>query len=157
MTAPLGNLHDFYQPQPPSWYPQTIGWYIVFAIVALLIFWLVLYLLRHWHKNRYRREALSQLSHIEAAELSALLKRTALSAWPREEVAALSGPAWLKFLDDSTGHPLFAEAPANRIEELALQPSTISSEDEAALRHASASWIKYHKPPQGSRRHHVPA
>jgi len=157
MNAPLDKLHDFYQPAPPSWRPQTIGWYVVFAICALALLWLAVHLIRVWHENRYRRDALKELDHTEVAELSALLKRTALCAWPRQEVAALSGGAWLKFLDKSTSHPLFAVSPMNRIEDLALKPSPISGEDENALRQASASWIKTHKPPRKPRRQHVPA
>ena len=37
------------------------------------------------------------------AELAVLLKRTALSSWPRDEVAALSGPAWIAFLRHQGG------------------------------------------------------
>ena len=57
MRAPLDNLHDFYQPQPPSWHPQTIGWYVVFTIAALLLLWLAVHLILRWRENRYRREA----------------------------------------------------------------------------------------------------
>ena len=91
MTAPLDKLHDFYQPPPPSWRPQTIGWYVVFAIAALLLLWLVVHLMRRWIANRYRREAMRELVSANPEQLSELLKRTALSAWPREKVAALSG------------------------------------------------------------------
>lgn len=157
MRAPLDQLHDFYQPAPPSWRPQTIGWYVVFLIAAALLLWLALHLLRCWRENRYRREALSELARTNVADLSALLKRTALSAWPREEVASLSGASWLKFLSDSLHKPLFERAPENHIEDLALAPSTPSSEDESALRSAAGTWIKHHKPPCKSRSPHVPA
>jgi hypothetical protein len=157
MKAPLDNLHSFYQPPPPSWRPQTIGWYIVFTIVALILLWVAVNLFRRWSENRYRREALSELQHMETSQLSALLKRTALSVWPREEVAALSGPAWLKFLDSSARKPLFDGAPVNRIEEFALSAAKLSSEDESALREAAGAWIRQHKPPRRTRRPHVPA
>jgi Domain of unknown function (DUF4381) len=151
MTAPLDNLHDFYQPQPPSWRPQTIGWYVVFAIATLLLLWLALHLIRRWRQNRYRREALTELARIEAAQFSALLKRTALSAWPREEVASLSGPAWLRFLDSSVQEPLFATAPADRLEEIAFSAKKFSTEDESALRTAAGAWITQHKSPRRSK------
>ena len=155
MTAPLDNLHDFYQPPPPSWRPQTVGWYVVFAIAALLLLWLALHLYNRWRANRYRREALAELANIETTQLSALLKRTALSAWPREEVAALNGARWLSFLDAATHNPLFASAPENRIEEIAFSAVTLSGSEESALRQATATWIKQHKPPKRSGRQHV--
>jgi hypothetical protein len=157
MSAPLDKLHGFYQPQPPSWRPQTIGWYLVFSIVALLLLWFVLHIVRHWRENRYRRQALSQLARVEATQISALLKRTALSAWPREEVASLSGAAWLKFLDSSAHGPLFESAPENRLEEIAFSAKQLSGEDESALRAAAGAWIRQHQPPRRPRRPHASA
>jgi len=151
MTAPLDKLHDFYQPPPPSWRPQTIGWYVVFTIIAMLLLWLAFHLYRYWRANRYRREALRELEHVDATQLSALLKRTALSAWPREEVASLSGAPWLQFLNTATRKPLFESAPENLIEKLALFAATLSSEDESSLRRAADTWIKQHKPPGKTR------
>jgi hypothetical protein len=157
MRAPLDNLHDFYQPEPPSWRPQTIGWYVVFTIAALLLLWLAVHLILRWRENRYRREALSELASVEATQLSVLLKRTALSAWPRKEVASLSGPAWLRFLDSSAKKPLFESAPEDCLEEITLSAKKLSSEDESALRSAAGAWISQHKPPRRPRRPHVSA
>jgi len=147
MTAPLDKLHDFYQPPPPSWRPQTIGWYAVFAIAALLLLWLAVHLIRRWIADRYRREALHELAQARPEQLSELLKRTALSLWPREKVASLSGDAWLKFLDGSARNDLFQSAPASLLEEIALRPVSLSSEDESAVRKAAATWIRKHRKP----------
>lgn len=146
MKTALDGLHDFYQPPPPSWRPQTMGWYIVFAVAALLLLWFVLHMVRVWRRNRYRRESLVKVAQVDAMQLSVLLKRTALSAWPREEVASLSGEAWLKFLDSAVDAPLFNGAPADRLEEIALTGKQLSSSDELALRDAARTWIKQHRP-----------
>ena len=145
MTAPLDKLHDFYQPPPPAWTPQTIGWYVVFAIAGLLVVWMIVHNIRRWFTNRYRREALRELVALPPDQFSALLKRVALTAWPRERVASLSGDAWLKFLSESSNDHLFLNAPGNRIEEIALCSTTISSEDEQALRQTTAEWIRRHR------------
>jgi hypothetical protein len=145
MTAPLDKLHDFYQPPPPAWTPQTIGWYVVFAILGLLVLWLVMHSIRRWHANRYRREALRQLESLSPDQYSALLKRTALAAWPREKVAALSGESWLNFLSQAGGNGHFQHAPGNRIEEIALQRAALSGEDEQQLRRLTADWIRRHR------------
>jgi hypothetical protein len=154
MTAPLDKLHDFYQPPPPSWRPQTIGWYAVFAIAALLVLWFAGHLIRRWIADRYRREALHELAQVRPEQLSELLKRTALSLWPSESVASLSGDAWLKFLDESAHSNLFQSAPASLLEEIALRPVSLSSEEESALRNAAATWIRKHRRPG---RQHVQA
>src|SRR5271167_5027887 len=113
MTAPpstspaLNNLHDFYQPAPPAWTPQTIGWYVLFAIIGLAFVWMTIHWIRKWFANRYRREALRELALLPAEQFSTLLKRTALAAWPREKVASLNGEAWLNFLNETALNGLF--------------------------------------------------
>ena len=145
MTAPLDKLHDFYQPPPPAWTPQTIGWYVVFAILALLVIWMTIHSLRRWLANRYRREALRELALLQPEQFSTLLKRTALSAWPREKVASLSGEAWINFLNESAKNNSFHQIPGNRIEEIALRSQTLSSEDEQTLRKITDEWIRRHR------------
>ncbi len=144
MSAPLDKLHNFYQPPAPAWTPQTVGWYILFAIVGLVVIWMAVHLVRGWFANRYRRAALQELTLLPPSEFSALLKRTALEAWPRERVASLSGVGWLKFLNEAVGNDAFHLAPADLIEEIALQKVTLSNEDEHALREAVATWIRRH-------------
>jgi hypothetical protein len=145
MTASLDKLHDFYQPPPPAWTPQTIGWYVVFAVIALLAMWMTIHTLRRWLANRYRREALRELALLQPEQFSTLLKRTALSAWPRDRVASLSGDTWLKFLNESAKSNSFQQTPGNRIEEIALRSATLSSEDEHTLRKITAEWIRRHR------------
>ncbi|MEN8261656.1 MAG: DUF4381 domain-containing protein [Pseudomonadota bacterium] len=41
--------------------------------------------------------------------LSVLMRRIAVSTYPRTEVAGLTGAAWLDFLDGSTPHKPFAQ------------------------------------------------
>ncbi len=144
-AAVLGKLHDFYQPAPVSWTPQTIGWYIVFGIVALLLLWFVVREVRLWMRNRYRREALRELASASPEQLSALLKRTALAAWPREQVASLSGDKWLSFLVESSAIHSFQEAPGNRIEAVALAKTSLSGEEQDHLRDLAAQWIRSHR------------
>ena len=74
-STALDKLHGFYQPPPVSWIPQTLGWYIVFGILFLLIVWLTILKIRNWRQDRYRREALHELASTSPEQLSGLLKR----------------------------------------------------------------------------------
>ena len=145
MSVPLDKLHDFYQPPPPAWTPQTVGWYVVFAIAGLIALWAIIHNLRRWHANAYRRQALRELQTVPPDQFSALIKRTALSVWPREKVASLSGEAWLSFLNQTAASGLFQVSPANRIEEVALRAQPLSGSEEQALRAATAEWIRRHR------------
>jgi Domain of unknown function (DUF4381) len=144
-AAALDKLHDFYQPVPVSWSPQTVGWYVVSGIGALLLLWFVVREVRLWVRNRYRREALSELASTSPEQLSALLKRTALAGWPREQVASLSGDRWLRFLVESSAIHSFQEAPGNLIEAVALAPASLTAEEQDRLKDLAAQWIRRHR------------
>jgi hypothetical protein len=141
----LDKLHGFYQPPPVPWTPQTLGWYIVFGILALLVVWLTIWKIRNWRRNRYRREALRELTSASPEQLSGLLKRTALAAWPREHVASLSGDKWIDFLVESSDIPSFRENPGRLIEQIAFASASLSSEDETVLRDLSKRWVRRHR------------
>lgn len=130
----LNGLHEIELPEPPSYRPQTIGWAILLAIALVAIVILGSLCYRNWQANRYRREALHRLAELEQAamkietrssalvELPLLLRQTALSAFPREEIVQLSGESWLKFLDQSYGGSAFTQGTGQLIAQLAYQP-----------------------------------
>lgn len=113
---PLAALRDIHLPEEPSWWPPATGWWwlmlalILFAILIGLLF-RFLYLRRY----RLRRRALQTLRQLRTrhqhgesqqpicAELSNLLKSTAVRQFPDDAVAGLTGKAWLDFLNRS-GH-----------------------------------------------------
>ncbi|KEA09353.1 DUF4381 domain-containing protein [Rhizobium rhizogenes] len=106
----LRSLKDIAPQQPVSWFPQTWGWLALVVVLVALITVLLVRQVKHYRANRYRREALLELQALEREildpakrqqamrALAALLKRTALAAWPRDDVASLSGAAWIHFL-----------------------------------------------------------
>lgn len=145
MTAPLDGLHDFYQPAPPAWTPQTIGWYVLFVLAGLLLVWLIFHTVRRWTRNVYRREALRELATISPNRFSELLKRTALMAWPREHVAVLTGKSWTDFLSASADDQAFQQPPGSLVEDIALRSTQLSAEDERTLRQLTAKWIRRHR------------
>ncbi|QJE98832.1 DUF4381 domain-containing protein [Luteolibacter luteus] len=139
----LDRLHDLVVPPPAPWWPLAPGWWILLGFIAALVLgWLLKSFIR-WQKNRYRREALAMLQDTPVAGLSALVKRVALSAWPREEVADLTGPAWLRFLDRTGGMNLFVAGAGKPLENVAFDPAAKS--DDKALRRAVKEWIVKHE------------
>ncbi len=107
-------LHDIHLPDAISWWPPAPGWWMLLATLIMLGF-LGWFLLRRYKRGALRREALAQLQRIEAGfradgdhvalarELSALLRRIAISTKKRDTVAGLTGDAWLRFLDEFNG------------------------------------------------------
>jgi Domain of unknown function (DUF4381) len=141
----LSGLHDFYQPPPPSWMPQTVGWYVVVGLILLIVGWCLYYAIRSWIANRYRRAAVHELQLAPVTGMSEVLKRAALAAWPRQQIAFLTGDAWLQFLKESSGIDAFRRNPGNRIEEVALDSSVSSPSEEQELRRLASAWIRRHR------------
>src|SRR5947208_329006 len=108
----LSNLRDLALPTEVPLWPPAPGWWIVTAAgVASAAILLATAIARH-RRNAYRRQALRELAVIDARGISALLKRAALAAWPREPVASLTGSDWLAFLDRTGRMSAFANGPA---------------------------------------------
>ncbi|WP_084214145.1 DUF4381 domain-containing protein [Terriglobus sp. TAA 43] len=153
MNAPLERLHGFHQPPPPSWRPQTVGSYVALSMLAILLIALAAFLWHRWRRNRYRREALHELAHTDVGDISELLKRTALSAWPRAEVASLTGPAWLAFLNGSARQASFDRSIVDQLEATAFSSSKPSQEAESSIRSAASLWITHHTAPRKGEKH----
>ncbi|MBW2425449.1 MAG: DUF4381 domain-containing protein [Deltaproteobacteria bacterium] len=154
----LENLHDIVVPPAVSWWPLAPGWVALAAAAGLLALWGLLRFWRGRQRNRYRALALSELASIRAEEpdaeilasrLLGLLKRTALMAYPRAEVAALSGKAWWQYLDDRDVEARFAPGPGSTLERLAYRSGRgrESTPDEIEMIvTAVAGWIRGHRP-----------
>lgn len=148
--ASLDRLHDVITPAPAPFWPPAPAWYWLLGFVGIALLFLLAKALRHWQRNRYRREALALLKHScqTPATLAELLKRVALSAWPRERVAALTGAQWLAFLDRSGRTPAFSQGPGALLEMAAYDSRIAASLNETqrrALHDVTRHWIKHHR------------
>jgi hypothetical protein len=158
--ASLQNLNDIVLPAQVGWWPLATGWYILSAVLLIALALLGYRLLRRWFKNRYRRAALQELQLLAAGmqsreerdtslrQIPALLKRTALSIYPREQVASLAGKDWHRFLNSTLRNPVFAESTASTLDTVSYSAGDLSRVDErsaTALLSASRHWLKHHQ------------
>ncbi|MEK7949205.1 DUF4381 domain-containing protein [Luteolibacter soli] len=143
--ASLERLHDLVVPPPVPWWPPTPGWAMVLVALTLVMLALLTKAFIRWQADRYRREALHLLEDPDTkpAEWSALLKRTALAVWPREEVAHLTGKEWLAFLDRTAGMTVFSTGAGNAIESIAFDPKAAGEGGD--LKAAVREWIQRHR------------
>lgn len=150
----LQNLNDIVVPAPAAWWPLAPGWYVLAGVLLLLGAWWAFRQWSRWKQNRYRRQALSELALIRDGgnesnlrEVPVLLKRTAVSAWPRDEVASLSGEAWHRFLDRTAGFSRFCGGAGKTLDQLSyagrdeLNPPAA---EIGRLMDAAESWLKHH-------------
>ena len=120
---PLAALNPLREPIAIGAWPPAPGWWVLAGLVLAGLAALAWWSLQRWRRNRYRRQGLTALAAIEqtyqrdgdtlacASAVNRLLKAVALQAYPRDDVAALAGPAWLDFLNarsKASFDPLFA-------------------------------------------------
>lgn len=159
--ASLQNLNDIVLPEAVSWWPLANGWYYLFGVLLLLLAWFAYRMIRSWRRNGYRREALQQLQmlakDIESTEkrdaglrqLPVLLKRTALSVYPRGQLASLTGENWLNFLNSKVSKASFNKATAALLDKLSYSVGDLSAVDTKTageLLGACQHWLKNHQP-----------
>ena len=150
--ASLSNLNDIIVPPAPSWWPLAVGWYVLGAVLLVWVFRLAWRALKRHQLNRYRREALAELALLEAgqpndlaARLPALLKRTALHVFPRQQIASMSGEAWIAFLNQHCAARPFAGETAELLERLAYGSKARLPEDLQPLFAGVRTWIEQHQ------------
>lgn len=127
MNPALQQLRDIHLPPPVSWWPPAPGWWALLLLAAGLATGLYLWRRRR-EQGRWRRHALAELERLRqlhaakqaapaavVGALSTLLRRVALSRFPRSDVAALHGEDWLAFLDRTLGQETLFRSERGRI------------------------------------------
>lgn len=142
MQQQLEQLKDIHLPEPISWFPLAIGWWIVLTILLVTILLVVgVYLGKH---RRVKKQVFVELQRLPdetpaafATELSVLLRRVAIFCHD-EDVAQLSGTTWVDFLTAGKHglSPEFAVFIAN-----APYDDSAADCDLSALRQAARHWI----------------
>ena len=97
-TPSIFNLRDIVVPEPVGFWPPATGVWVLVGVACIGLALLIWRGYAFWKARAYRRAGLARLAKIEGQlvspgsqvaalrELSILLKRVALAAFPREQV-----------------------------------------------------------------------
>lgn len=157
---PLAQLRDIHIPDSSGWWPLAWGWWVLIALLLVLGAWALHAGLKRRRRQGYRRDAAAALERAYQRyqrdsdtgaylqTLSELLRRTSLSALPKESgqaAAALSGPHWLHFLDAGLpeGDDGFSKGPGRALLTGPYQPNPEA--DVQALQALAHRWIRHHR------------
>ena len=159
---PLAQLRDIHLPDAVSAWPPAPGWWILAAIVLVLLAVGIYYCIQYIRRTRYRRQALKQLAALEQyhrqpttylQRLNHLLKQTALAADSSVDVAGLSGQQWLAFLDHSGNTTHFKQGAGTLLLQGPYLPehasATIPATTITELQKIARQWIKHHDGKRG--------
>ena len=147
----MWGLKELPLPDAPGLFPLAPGWYVVMFVAMLVFAYFAWRALNHYRQNQYRRDAVSAINEIRSeqgkvSDLSFILRRTALLAFPRRQVAGLRGQDWIGWLNKTAGRELFAEADGELLDQLTYAPaaSELDGASVDRLLKASSDWARQH-------------
>ncbi len=162
-TDPLAELRDIHLPTEFGTWPPALGWWVLSLLAIISLLSAIYFFIRWYKKTAYRRVALKELRQLEkrfqhssASEFSAtdfqqalveLLKRTTLTAFPRTEVAGLTGENWLLCLDETANIQAFSSDLGRRLvmDRFSAEPPQLDVKSAESLIRISREWIKKHR------------
>jgi len=157
-SDPLAQLRAIHLPAEPQWWPPAPGWWLLAAIVLLAVLWSLRWLLRRHRRKAPWRAARRELAALAARhagnvddadrdgvylrELSVLLRRAALSRYPAEDIAALTGSEWLAWLDRQADSDQFSQGAGQVLADGPYAPRLTGDIDVPALQMLSKRLLK---------------
>jgi len=154
----IHGIDEIIVPDSVSWWPSAPGWQALGVIIILLLIVQATRWAKRWWRNRYRSEALRQLAPVHrqaggqlqdvVAVLPYYIKVTALQAYPREDVASLSGDDWLAFLDANYSGPFFSKGAGKKLLSVSYLPREqwqLNDKESETLIKMSRQWIARHR------------
>ena len=131
----LSDMQDIVLPASPPLWPPAPGFWVMLALLVVLIVSLLRWRRRARRRNAYRKAGAALLASAGTVhEVSVTLKRVALAAWPRETVASLHDAEWAGFLNDTCQQCNF---------EAGVWKNGSEAADRALIENASI-WIRKH-------------
>ncbi|CDT33766.1 Conserved hypothetical protein [Vibrio coralliirubri] len=159
MKQPL-DLSPVIAPDAPTWWPLAWGWWAV-IITAISLIALVFFILKRRKNNQQaKQEALSYFSNSQSqdglspSKAQDIVRQAALSYFPREKIAGLSGDDWLTFLDTQLAKPLFVAKQSQWQQALYQDVALMNEEQKKAqqqLVNDCETWLRKALPPKRGR------
>ena len=149
---PLSQLRDIHLPMPVAWWPLAPGWYVVLALLLILLLGCGYAYFRKYKRRCWQRSIFAELARIQShyqqtvdgrksiAALSVFLRRAALLKYPRQQIAGLHGQAWLEFLNETTATTVFTVGPGKLLLTAPYQAQV--EENLTELLQIVAQWLK---------------
>ncbi|MBS3964041.1 MAG: DUF4381 domain-containing protein [Methylomonas sp.] len=151
-------LKDIHLPDAISGWPPAPGWWLLalFCLIAAgFVALLIARLYRHLTRRQPCQQALRHIARLRSqpvddlrqtlAELSALIRRAAISCEPREQVASLRGEAWLNYLDRRLPDAPFSQGPGRCLADAHYRPDNPDAIELDRLFALCERWLKQHQ------------
>jgi hypothetical protein len=144
-------LKDIHLPDVIGWWPPALGWWLLVILIPLMILLLVK-LMSYIKRSTAIKSAKRILTEIKQdatkneldklRDISILLRRVAVSVAPRQNIAGLTGQAWLDFLDQGMKDKPFTQGIGQCLINTPYQNKTSINVDINRLIVVCQQWLK---------------
>jgi cbb3-type cytochrome oxidase subunit 3 len=143
-------LRDIHLPEAIGWWPPALGWWLLAVMVPLSIAF------GYWLYKRITRKTAIKAAKIlllqirqdkvhdncqKLQDISALIRRTAISASGRNECAGLTGQQWLEYLDSPFKKKPFTEEFGRLLIDAPYQKAAPTKEEIVQLINLCENWL----------------
>jgi hypothetical protein len=146
-------LRDIHLPEAIGWWPPALGWWLLAVLIPLLFafgYWL--------YKRITRKTAIKAAKTLllqirqdkvrdnsqKLQDISALIRRTAISTSDRNECAGLAGQQWLEYLGSSVKSPAFIEEVGRLLINAPYQRTAPTELEISQLINQCENWLNAH-------------
>ena len=156
---PLAQLRDIHLPGDIDGWVMTPGWWLLLALARVAVIFAATRYREHRHQIAYRFTAIDRLDALAVSmrehqnaslflqQITTLLKQVCLTSYPRTQVAALTGVAWVAFLDETGGTSEFSMGAGQALVDGGYSPDC--DVDTDALTELCRQWIRHHRDNEG--------
>ncbi|MGF1696054.1 DUF4381 domain-containing protein [Vibrio lamellibrachiae] len=99
----IKNLEWAALPEPVSWMPATIGWYVLLMLLMLSLLGYGIFRRIKWLQEAYLRQAAELLGYYakkQPQNIGHLVKRVAVQHWPKHNVGLMDAETFALFLEE---------------------------------------------------------
>ena len=155
MNTENNSIGELMEPDAIGFSFGAPGWNILLLLFLAVLFGIALWKLYQYKKNKYRRLAINELNSINKGQNEAsyiilntisILKRVAITAYGRNNIASINGSRFLEFMQTKTRIAIFT----NEVEKIFTKhlyegSKTHVAADKLELLHQqSMNWINQH-------------
>jgi hypothetical protein len=144
-------IRDIHLPETIGWFPPAIGWWILAFLIPVCTFLIIILIKRLRQKTAVKlaRKLIKQLEHDDklsdrqkVCEISSLLRRVAISTSQQgDDIAGLTGRAWLDYLDQPLKEAGFKHGVGRYLIEAPYQQTLSPEVDLKALFQLAHQWL----------------
>ncbi|GMQ48294.1 DUF4381 domain-containing protein [Vibrio sp. 10N] len=148
-THPL-PLKPLHLPEEPGLWPLPWGYWAILVTVLITILLLV------WGARYYKKRARAKIAAIKLLEANLqsspssaleIVRQAALSYFPRQDIAKLTGESWLVFLDSQLESPRFV-ANHQQWQQVLYSSGVNHNQTDQALVSDCLHWVQHALPPK---------